>query len=162
MCKGLGFVQAKPSKYKNEPTEVNGEKFASKSESNHYIYLLQLQAAGEITDIKLQPRFTLLPSFTDTTGKRHAAIEYVGDSLVTYKDGRQEVNDVKGIETKDFKIKRKLYCFDAPAKGWPPLKVIAFDNHYGWIETDELKKMEASANGKAKKAKQAAPRRIKS
>ncbi len=56
-------------------------------------------------------------------------------------DGSIEIIDIKGVETKEFAIKRKLYerLYDTP------LKVLALDKSLGFIELDELKKLKRKA-----------------
>lgn len=106
----------KKSKYGNVKTEVDGIKFDSKAEANYYAVLCMLKSAGEITEFETQPKYELLPSFTTSGGVKVRGISYVSDFLVTYPDGRQEVVDVKGCETANYKNKRKLflhkYCQD--------------------------------------------------
>ncbi|CAI6293785.1 hypothetical protein NRS6181_14925 [Bacillus subtilis] len=52
-------------------------------------------------------------------------------------DGSIEIIDIKGVETKEFAIKRKLY----ERRYETPLKVLALDDFLGFIELDELKKL---------------------
>jgi hypothetical protein len=129
-CYG-GVIEQKAPKYGNKKTEVNGIKFDSIVESEYYIYLLTLQKAGIVKDFKLQPKFILIPGVT-----------YIADFHVEYSDGRELVIDVKsaGTETKEFKIKRKLYEHFRGVSKWPELSVITRDKNLGWIELDELKK----------------------
>jgi hypothetical protein len=151
LCNGMGYVGEKPAKYHNKKTEVNGIEFDSKAEADYYVYAMQLQAAGHITRLDLQPRFELMRAFTDNELRRHRAIVYVADFYIEYKDGRRLVIDVKGVQTAEFKLKRKLYAYRATIEMWPELAVIAFDAKFGWIDSDELKKMEALGNGKPKR-----------
>ena len=41
-------------------------------------------------------------------------ITYRADFRVTYVDGHQEIEDVKGMETEIFKIKRKMFEYKYP------------------------------------------------
>lgn len=100
----------KPSKYKNRITEVDGIKFDSKAEANHYQELKLLVAAGEITELTLQPKYVILDSYRHpTTAKKIAATYYRADFLVKYKDGREEIIDVKGKKTDVYMLKRKMF-----------------------------------------------------
>lgn len=96
------------NKYGNKKVEVDGHKFDSKLEAQYYNHLKLLIAAGEVTEIELQPRFELQEGF-NKNGVRHRPIHYVADFRVKYKDGKEEIVDVKGRETAVFKIKHKLF-----------------------------------------------------
>ena len=97
-------------KYNAQPTEIDGIRFDSKREAKRYQELQMLAAAGEIHALQLQPRFELQPAFTDAHGKKHRAINYVAD-FQYYQNGHCIVEDVKGVETPVFKIKRKLFLY---------------------------------------------------
>lgn len=96
------------SKYGNKKIEVDGIMFDSKAEAEYYD-LAVWQAQAEGWELKLQERFELLPKF-ELDGKKYRKIEYVPD-FTFYKHGKLvKVVDVKGMQTKDFKIKAKLFC----------------------------------------------------
>ena len=86
------------NKYHAIPTVIDGIRFASKSEAKRYGQLKLLQLAGEIRWFTCQVPFQL-----------GAGVRYVSDFLIVYIDGRVEVEDVKGIETAMFKVKRRLF-----------------------------------------------------
>ena len=46
-----------PRKYRNEPTVVDNIRFDSKAEAKRYNELKQLERAGAIRDLTLQPKF---------------------------------------------------------------------------------------------------------
>lgn len=97
------------SKYKAKKTEVDGIKFMSQAEANRYVDLKRLQRAGHIKHLSLQPRFMLQEGFVNIhTGKKERAIEYVADFMYL-EAGKVIVEDVKGMKTTDYKIKRKLF-----------------------------------------------------
>ena len=98
------------NKYKNKKTIVDGIKFDSEMESHYYIYLKQLKEIGEVVDFVLQPSYLLQEGF-DLNGKRIRPITYKADFKVIYKDGHEEVIDVKGKLTEEFKIKRKMLLY---------------------------------------------------
>ena len=98
------------NKYKNKKTMVDGIKFDSEMESHYYIYLKQLKEIGEVVDFVLQPTYLLQEGF-DLNGKRIRPITYKADFKVIYKDGHEEVIDVKGKLTAEFKIKRKMLLY---------------------------------------------------
>ncbi|MDR7856328.1 DUF1064 domain-containing protein [Tissierella sp.] len=103
----------KKSKYRNVKTTVDGITFDSKREAEYYCQLKILKQAGEIKDFGLQPRYELQPTFRKN-GTTHRSITYVADFVVVNNDGTTEVIDVKGVETKDFKIKKKLFEYKYP------------------------------------------------
>ena len=98
------------NKYNNKKTIVDGIKFDSEMESHYYIYLKQLKEIGEIVDFVLQPTYLLQEGF-NLNGKRIRPITYKADFKVIYKDGHEEVIDVKGKITEEFKIKRKMLLY---------------------------------------------------
>ncbi|WP_144495877.1 DUF1064 domain-containing protein [Bacillus pumilus] len=128
------------NKYGARKTIVDGITFDSKAEAKYYQQLKWLKQAKQIKDFSLQPRFELQETFKKHD-KTFRKIEYIADFEVTNLDGSKEVIDIKGMETKEFAIKRKLYerKFDTP------LKVIAFDRSLGFIELDKLKKLKRKA-----------------
>lgn len=103
------------SKYNSRKTEVNGVLFDSKKEAARYRALILLMDAGQIKDLKLQPEFTIQEAFKTPQGETVRAIRYRADFsyLRRANEGSEEtwervVEDVKGVRTKDYEIKRKL------------------------------------------------------
>jgi hypothetical protein len=94
-------------KYKNQPTIVDGHRFASKLEARRYLELKLMERAGEIADLTLQPRYKL-----DVGGL--LITTYVADfRYLDLKTGKFKTEDAKGYLTPEFKIKAKLMkaCF---------------------------------------------------
>lgn len=90
-------------KFRNVPTEIDGVRFASKREAKRYCDLKLLERAGEIKALRLQPRYPL------TVNSLHVAT-YVGDfEYVESKSGRIVTEDAKGVKTRDFVNKAKLF-----------------------------------------------------
>ena len=102
----LGLVN---NKYHAEKTEVDGIIFDSKKESRRYAELKQMEEAGLITDLTLQPRFLLQEPFM-CDGKKERKIEYVAD-FEYRENGKTVVEDVKGEKTQVYKLKRKLFLY---------------------------------------------------
>ena len=99
------------SKYSSRRCQIQGEfgdviKFDSVMERKRYILLRQYEQAGVIRALELQPRFTLLEKF-ESNGIKHRAIIYVADFRF-FMDGKDIVEDVKGMETKEYLLKRKI------------------------------------------------------
>lgn len=128
------------NKFNAKKTYVDGIKFDSKAEAKYYLLLKWLKQAEQIKDFKLQPRFLLQEAFKKD-GKTFRKIEYVADFEVHNLDGSIEIIDIKGVATESFKIKRKLYerRYDTP------LKVLVYDESFGFIELDKLKKTKGKA-----------------
>ena len=102
------------AKYSNKKTLIDGHKFDSKKEANRYSELKMLECAGEIDDLKLQPKFLLQEKFVDSEGKKQRKIEYIADFMYKDKSGYVIVEDVKGMETEAFKIKKMLFLYRYP------------------------------------------------
>jgi hypothetical protein len=85
----------KPSKYRAIKCVIDGIKFDSKKEGERYGKLKIMLRAGIITDLKLQPVFEL------------SSCKYKAD-FAYYKDGVFIVEDVKGIKTPIYRLKKKM------------------------------------------------------
>ncbi len=95
--------EQKPSKYRNKRVTVDGIKFASKAEAKYYGDLKQRERAGEVHGVEMQRRFALLGA-DGTLMATYVADFCFWDSI----EDRFRCIDVKGFETKEFKIKRKM------------------------------------------------------
>ena len=105
----LHTTRKKANKYGARKTTACGRTFDSKREAEIYLDLLSRKQAGEIVRIGFQPSYTLLEAFTDNTGKRQRPITYTADFFVTYADGHAEVIEVKGVRTRDYTLRKKLF-----------------------------------------------------
>lgn len=105
----LRTQRKKPNKYHARKTTVCGRTFDSKREADVYLELLAQKQAGEIVRIGFQPSYTLLAGFKDNMGKNQKPITYTADFFVTYADGRSEVIEVKGMRTRDYLLRKKLF-----------------------------------------------------
>ncbi|MEF3306665.1 DUF1064 domain-containing protein [Paenibacillus sp. GYB003] len=101
-------------KYGAQKTKIDGHTFQSLAEANYYKQLKLLQRAGEVTDIVLQPKYEIIPSYRGRNGRKVSATYYIADFLVTYKDGRQEIIDVKGYITPVYALKKKMFEYRYP------------------------------------------------
>jgi len=94
-------------------TEIDGYIFDSKKEGDDYLYLLSRLQAGEISDLVLQPVFTLQEGFRDKSGKWHRPITYRADFQFT--ENRQTVVwESKGYKENVYRIKEKLFRYKYP------------------------------------------------
>ena len=99
-------------KYNNKKTIVDGIKFDSKKEASRYQELRLLQRSSVITSLILQPSFVLQEKFRKN-GKAIRSIKYIAD-FSYYEDGKRIIEDVKGVQTEVFKIKKKLFELKYP------------------------------------------------
>jgi hypothetical protein len=96
------------SKYKNRKAVLDGETFDSAAECRRYQALLLQQRAGLIKDLTRQVSFVLAPK-TIIQGKAKRSLIYRADFSYTETDtGQKIVEDVKGMLTAVYKIKRHL------------------------------------------------------
>lgn len=99
----------KKSKYSSAKTDIDGIRFDSKKESEFYAELKLREKAGEISHLRLQPRYLLQEAFKHD-GKQYREIEYVAD-FEYVENGVTVVVDVKGFKTAVYMIKRKLFLY---------------------------------------------------
>ena len=88
------------SKYGAVPTVVDGTRFASKAEAARYGVLRRMETLGLIRGLELQPRFAC-----DVNGAH--VCTYVAD-FAYFRENERVVEDVKGLATDVFKLKRRL------------------------------------------------------
>ena len=97
------------SKYRNKKVNVDGIWFDSQREARRYGELKLLQRGGYISDLRLQVPYELLPNQKDIDGKViERKVRYIADFVYTDKDGREVVEDAKGMRTEVYRLKRKL------------------------------------------------------
>jgi hypothetical protein len=97
------------NKYGAKKIEIDGHVFPSKREAEYYLTYRDMLARGEIINLELQPRFILIPAYTNHAGKKVRPCHYTADFLLTYPDGTQKVVEVKGFRTRDYLLRRKLF-----------------------------------------------------
>lgn len=128
------------SKYKNKKVILNGIEFDSQIESKYYLYLLEQQKKGIVSEFLMQKEYIIFEGY-DKNGKKVRPIKYKADFEVHYPDGHIEVIDIKGFETKDFNIKKKLFEFRYPFE----LILLNYSKiDGGWITLEDLKKARAA------------------
>lgn len=110
----------KNSKYHNRKITRDGETFDSIKEYQRWCELKLLEKAGEITDLKRQVKFKLIPTIREPVNemgsqgvfKKGKVIErevsYVADFVYKNRLGFQVVEDVKGYRTEAYILKRKM------------------------------------------------------
>lgn len=90
----------KRSKYGAKKTVVDGITFDSMAEAARYGALKIIHAAGLISDLRLQVRY-------DITVNGRKVCRYVAD-FVYIENGKEVVEDVKGMKTPVYNLKKKL------------------------------------------------------
>lgn len=115
------------NKYGNRKTQTpDGEVFDSNKEAKRWTILKLLEGAGEITDLRRQVKYDLIPPQYEGVPKYTKSGQRIKDKLVlverevsyiadfVYFDKRLNqtiVEDVKGMKTKEYVIKRKLMLY---------------------------------------------------
>lgn len=93
----------------NKYYNIQSGGYDSRKEHRRANELRLLQRAGLISDLQEQVAFELIPSQRGDDGKVvERACVYVADFVYKDKDGRQVVEDTKGVRTDAYIIKRKL------------------------------------------------------
>jgi len=94
------------SKYNATKVTIDGVTFASKAEGRRYAELKLLEKAGEITHLILQPKYAISarPLLLNPVIVAH----YIGDFQYYRNDGELVVEDVKGVKTPVYRLKKKF------------------------------------------------------
>lgn len=98
------------SKFNAKKTTVDGIVFDSKREARRYQELKLMERAGKIRDLQRQVRVELVPPF-NCDGKHFRGIYYVMDFTYTCSEGAEIWEDVKGMKTPVYLLKRKLVAY---------------------------------------------------
>ena len=96
--KNFANNKVKKSKYRANKTSIDGHTFDSKKEADFYCELKLKLQAKEING------FCLLPTFMLAPGLKNKA-----DFIVFNTDNSNDVIDVKGIRTKEYITKKKVF-----------------------------------------------------
>lgn len=90
--------KVKKTKYRANKTSIDGHTFDSKKEAEYYCELKMRLQAKEIKGFCLQPTFMLAPG-----------LKYKADFIVFNNDNSYEIIDVKGLKTKEYTAKKKVF-----------------------------------------------------
>jgi hypothetical protein len=105
-------IGAGMNKYGARKTHIDGYTFDSVKESRRFQELRLLEWAGEIGGLEVHPRYEILPAHKHpVTGKPVRAIYYEADFrywILGAGKPKPVVEDVKGVQTAVFRLKRKL------------------------------------------------------
>lgn len=93
-------------KYANARVKTEFGNFDSQGEFKRWQQLRLLEQAGKISDLQRQVKFELAPS-CHLLGRKRPPIRYFAD-FVYFEKGQKVVEDYKGYETPEYKLKRHL------------------------------------------------------
>lgn len=97
------------NKYGAKSVTIDGHVFPSKRESEYYLVYKDMLEHGEIVKLELQPKFIIIPAYTNHAGKKVRPCHYTADFLLHFPDARKMVVEVKGFRTRDYMLRRKLF-----------------------------------------------------
>lgn len=123
-----GVMLLKKSKYGAKKITRNGETFDSLKEYRRFCQLSLLEKSGDITELRRQVVFPLIPTQREETcevytrGKNKGLpkpgkvlekeVKYIADFVYTERPtGEVVVEDVKGVKTKEYILKRKMMLY---------------------------------------------------
>lgn len=96
------------NKFHAKKVTINGMTFDSLAEARRWRDLSWLERGGVIKGLSRQVKYTLIPNQYDEDGKLiERSVTYIAD-FVYQEDGKLVVEDVKGVKTPEYIIKRKL------------------------------------------------------
>ena len=118
----IRLKRTKGQKYNNTKVIINGIKFDSKKEGERYLVLCEHERSGEISDLRLQVKFELIPAikekYIEHLKTKDRSKERTLQLPITYtcdfqyiKDGLVVVEDVKAspkMIPQEFVLKEKL------------------------------------------------------
>lgn len=97
-------TKKKQHKYNAKPTMVGDIRFDSKAEAKRYVELKQMEQAGLIVSLELQPTFHF-----EINGKKLPRTWYQADfRYVDVEANEVVIEDVKGMITPMYTLKKKL------------------------------------------------------
>ena len=107
------------NKYNAKKCRWGDEVYDSKKEMLRHQELLLLEKAGKISNLERQVEFTLIPTqraYVEKNGVRkpgkvlERSVVYTADFVYT-EDEQIVVEDVKGVKTRDYILRRKMMLF---------------------------------------------------
>ena len=93
-------LRKRQSKYRAEPTVIDGIRFASKKEARRYAALRIAEKSGLIRGLELQPKFPVLINGTKVC-------TYKAD-FAYFENGKRVTEDCKGFKTPVYKLKKRM------------------------------------------------------
>ena len=107
------------NKYNARKCRMGDEVYDSKKEMQRHQELLLLEKTGQIQGLKRQVVFHLLPTQRETVMKKgvpksgrvlEREVLYTAD-FVYMENGKLVVEDVKGVKTRDYILRRKMMLY---------------------------------------------------
>ena len=103
------------AKYRNIKAEYNGDVYDSRKEMRRAYALDMLVRCGRIKFLERQKRFILQDGYVTRDGRKIRPISYIADFVYYEKDKKSwVVEDVKGVRTDVYRLKRKMFEFRYP------------------------------------------------
>ena len=107
--KSSGGFPAKRGKGKNKYNAQKTGGYDSKKEFRRACLLKALLRSGEISDLREQVKYVLIPTQRDSSGLLiEKECSYYADFVYRDKDGNLVVEDTKGVRTSEYRLKKKL------------------------------------------------------
>lgn len=107
-----GGSRAKGGKGGKRKNKYNARKtggYDSKKEYRRACLLKALLRSGEISDLREQVKYVLIPTQRDASGKLlEKECSYYADFVYRDKEGNLVVEDTKGVRTSEYRLKKKL------------------------------------------------------
>lgn len=109
------------NKFGNHKVTIDGIRFDSRKEARFYLFLKEAEKKGEISDLRLQVPYELIPAIYEdqvihlktkdktVTKCVQKAVHYVADFVYRETEtGNEAVVDTKGFRTPEYKLKKKM------------------------------------------------------
>lgn len=107
--KSSGGSRAKRGKSKNKYNAQKIGGYDSKKEYRRACLLKALLRSGEISDLREQVKYVLIPTQRDFSGNLiEKECSYYADFVYRDKEGNLVVEDTKGVRTSEYRLKKKL------------------------------------------------------
>lgn len=106
------------NKHGNKKNVVDGIKFDSIKESNHYLKLKFLEKQGLIKNLVIKPVYVIFSGYTDYAGKKRLPIKFEPDfKYFDVKLNKTVIDEVKAfckkekkfVTTAVYKLKKKMF-----------------------------------------------------
>lgn len=119
----------------------NGIAFDSILEMKYYRDVLcPLIENGSVSAVELQKPYILQPKFIHNS-QTVRPITYIADFYIRYRDGKEEVIDIKGYPDATACLKRKIFWYIYPNIEYKWIGYSAVDG--GWLSYEYIKKQRA-------------------
>ena len=106
-------LPVKSNKYHAKKITIGNTTYDSKKEFKRAEYLEWLQKIKQISNLQKQVKFVLQEPYVNNKGEKIRAITYIADFVYT-QDGKKIVEDVKGVKTKEYLLKKKIFQYKYP------------------------------------------------